>query len=432
MNKKIFLLILLIMICACFTPTSAQSQTCDTSNSLLIGTLVYGVNCLDDTGWHTYVQGESSIPTNSLQDVALCSDNMIYALQPLGISTFDGSNWQDGPKGTFFAANAIACGGEGDLWVAHMNGLDHYIGGEWATYAKTEFGTSPFIIGVEDVEVGADGTVWAMTSRSAARLNDGAWQVYEQGSGFNQDYSLSDLLVDNGGNAWLLHSTGLFSFNGDGWQEQNVDLLSLQSMTIDSENRVWVGSFSDGVAVYDGSNWETYNTENSDLSSDQIRALAADAQGRVWVGTEYGLNVFNGETWTAFTVGNSDLVDNAVHALLATGNGPSLPAIEEKEPGSVIGVIENGREPLVGAQVELCAEAVGVMFEGATPCGEQRGSFLTSTDENGEFLFEEVPAGRYEVVIETPDGWISFIGIDTKFEVVPGEQLDLEDIDVSN
>jgi hypothetical protein len=129
---------------------------------------------------------------------------------------------------------------------------------------------------------------------------------------------------------------------------------------------------------------------------------------------------------------NSDLLDNGVQSLLVTGEGPALPEVQDKGTGTVIGVIENGRDALPDARVELCSESVGVMFSGDTPCAEQKGSFLTTTDENGEFTFEDVPVGRYEVVIETPDGWISFIGINTKFEVAAGETLDLEDIDISN
>jgi ligand-binding sensor domain-containing protein len=431
LRKMISVLICLFLFASIF-PASAQSDTCNLENGLLIGTLAYGVNCLDDSGWHSFVMGESTLPTNNLSDVAVCPDNTVYALHALGISVFDGSTWQEGPKGDFFAPNDIACGLENDLWVAHMNGLDHYIGGEWAKYTKDQFGTSPFIIGVEAVETGTDGSVWALTSHSVSKLVEGEWQVYENGSGYNQDYSLSDLLVDESGNAWVLHSTGLLSFDGSAWQEQSVDLLTLQNMAVDAEGNLWVGSFSDGAAKYNGSEWEIFTTENSDLSSSQVRSLAVDAQGRVWIGTEFGLNVFDGEIWTTFTMSNSSLLDNAVHALHVMGDGPTLPALEEKGTGSVIGVIENGRDPLAGAQVELCAESVGVMFSGNTPCDGQRGSFLTTTDDKGEFTFDEVPVGRYELVIEAPDGWISFIGIDTKFEVVEGETTDLEDIDVSN
>lgn len=434
MSRKLFIVFILttVFIMTIAPNVSGQSAECDYETGVLIGTLTFGINCLDDSGWHQLeITSGTVLDVTSMQEVAACPSGTLHMLHVFGINTFDGSNWTDAPKGDYFAPKSLACGENDELWVAHMQGVAHYDGSAWTNYTEDQFGTSPFIIGVEKVAIGADGSVWAMTSRSAAKFVDGEWQVYENGSGFDQDYTLSDMVVNNEGNPWLTHSSGLLSFDGSSWQSEDSGLLSLQTMAVDTENRIWVGSFTEGVAVYDGENWETFNLENSDIASNEIHSLAVDGQGRVWVGTEWGLSVFNGETWTNFTMDNSDLLDNSVRLVRVMGNGPALPETGDKENGSLVGSVELGADGVPGARVELCTETLGGMFMGETPCEFHPDHQLVTADENGAFVFESVPVGRYEIVIEGPDGWIRFIGVDTGVEIAEGQETDLADIDIS-
>ncbi len=40
-----------------------------------------------------------------------------------------------------------------------------------------------------------------------------------------------------------------------------------------------------GLAKFDGVNWTVYNTSNSGLPSNYVRAIAIDGQGNKWIGT---------------------------------------------------------------------------------------------------------------------------------------------------
>ncbi|MBZ0280220.1 MAG: hypothetical protein K8L97_05735 [Anaerolineae bacterium] len=427
-----------ILLCLCFSlwvasPRSVYAQSsCDIQNGALIGTLSLGLNCLDGNGWSAYELQSSNIPVTSLNDVAVCPDTgAIMALHIFGISVFDGSGWSDLDVPTeIFAPNALACAPGGVVWIAHMGGLSQYDGANWTTFPKEDFGTSPFIIGVDDVAVGVDGSVWAATSNSVARYGDGAWEVFENGSGFDQDYSLGGLVLNSDGLPIVAHSNGVLTFDGSGWSSSEAPITVLDDVLIDGSDRLWVGSLTDGVAVLEEGNWTVYNRE-SGLSSNKIHALASDAQGRIWVGTEWGLNVLEGDQWTAFQMSNAGLLDNNIQQINVLGGGPALPALEEKAPGSIIGLLEDGRDPAANLRIELCTETLGGIFYGETPCEGQPGSQLTTSNEAGEFTFESVPPGRYEVTIETPTGWIYFIGVDTKVLVEAGQTADLEDIDIS-
>ena len=61
--------------------------------------------------------------------------------------------------------------------------------------------------------------------------------------------------------------------------------------------------------------WDIFNVDNSGLPENGITALAADANGSIWVGTETGLVFYDGATWTPFFSGGSGLPDNAIRSL---------------------------------------------------------------------------------------------------------------------
>ncbi len=77
------------------------------------------------------------------------------------------------------------------------------------------------------------------------------------------------------------------------------DLIT--SLTIDEkENRVWVGT-TQGLSSCNlsGENWKQYTTKDG-LPNDVIRDVAVDDKGGVWVATPSGLAKLEGEGWKAF------------------------------------------------------------------------------------------------------------------------------------
>ena len=61
--------------------------------------------------------------------------------------------------------------------------------------------------------------------------------------------------------------------------------------------------------------WTNYTTLNSPLPENSIRCISIDAQGRKWIGTDYGLAIFDDVNWTIYLTANSGLPDNAVRAV---------------------------------------------------------------------------------------------------------------------
>jgi ligand-binding sensor domain-containing protein len=68
--------------------------------------------------------------------------------------------------------------------------------------------------------------------------------------------------------------------------------------------------------------WTVYNTSNSGLPSNDVRAIAIDGQGNKWIGTPNGgLAKFDGVNWTVYNTSNSGLPSNSVHAIAIDEQG---------------------------------------------------------------------------------------------------------------
>jgi ligand-binding sensor domain-containing protein len=61
----------------------------------------------------------------------------------------------------------------------------------------------------------------------------------------------------------------------------------------DKQGNLWFGSNGEGVFCYDGKAFTNFTTKNG-LNSNTIYSILEDKTGRIWVGTNKGLNLFNG------------------------------------------------------------------------------------------------------------------------------------------
>lgn len=412
------------------TPVFAQ-DTCDVANSVLISTLIYGVNCLDANGFNAVEIG-ADYPASSVDDVAVCPDTgTVWAMHLFGITEFNGSTSTDLdlPGEEYeFSPYGIACGAGGQLWVAHSDGVALYDGAAWTLYPMSDFGSVSY--SVDDIQIAPDGTVWANAYTYVARLVNGAWEVFDDSNGFGEEYYLGEMALTADGLPVLSHFNGFIGFDGSAWYKSpDAPLFGLDPIAVDADGKIWLGSITEGLAIYDGSGWQQVNM-NDGLSSNTVHTLAFDASGRLWVGTEYGLSVLDGDVWTNYLQSNAGLLDNEVRFVAPVGV-PALPAALEKAPGTVTGTVVLGRDPVPNARVELCTETVGGTFYEDTPCADYPNSLMTTTDAEGNFTFENVPVGRYDITVEAPDGWVYFTGMANEVDVRESGAVDLGFVDVA-
>jgi hypothetical protein len=419
-------------------PTAVQLvDTCDASQAAWIGSFGFGLNCLDAARWHLYTEEDSPI-SNQLMDAAICPDGRAWVLHSFHLDATDGRSWESFRNAWGYGSPAtVACDGGSGVWVAHFEGLSHYDGSQWVTYEAVQLGTGQNVRLVKDVALAPDGQVWAVTANSVASFDGQAWTVYETGTPFEKDYYFEQVAVDPQGQVWAAHSSGVWQFDGTSWTpHEGRHLSQVQSLVVDSQGQVWAGTYARGASVFDGRSWTTYTRENSGLSSNNVGSLAADARGRIWLGTEWGLNVLDGQTWQVYHMHTSGLPDNDIHALAVGGTGPELPAALERAPGSLSGTIVRGTESLSGAEVQACAEYIGRLFSGPSPCADMAFYASTVTGEDGSFLFSGLPVGRYGLALQVGEGeWVRLtegpaLG-DRQVLVQEGQETDVGTLDVS-
>ncbi|HKY53835.1 MAG TPA: two-component regulator propeller domain-containing protein [Anaerolineales bacterium] len=400
-----------------------------------------GLSCINESGWQIYTDENSDLPNNYLYAGAVCPDGQLAIAHISGVVLFDGTSSKQIPEtDTYSSPEGIACDANGEIWVAHFQGVSRYAGGQWRTYGSDQLasGESANEL-VYDVEVAPDGKVWVLTSRSVAMFENETWTVFQEGQGFSESRFFNAIALDAKGRPWAAHSTGVDVFENGVWQSiSKTDFNTPESLAVDSKGNIWFGTISDGVYLFDGNTWVHHDKASEALRSNYVTSLSSDSSGRVWLGTSYGLSVFDGAKWQTYLMSNSSLADNDIEFVIVTKDGPALPATEDKENGSLTGTIHKADgTPLAEAVVEICVETIGSTFYGDTPCSDQPVFFSTTTDANGNFSFGSIPSAYYVIVADTGDGsWAQLtdeFGISSERTLIqPGEQYDLGTLTLEN
>jgi len=149
---------------------------------------------------------------------------------------------------------------------------------------------------VTSLTADTSGRVWAGTEENGVWVASGAdadkgWTHYGVKDGLGQD-DVSALVCDTKGRIWAGHrSAGISVFNGQAWKSYDAAHGPLGSHVFalavsPKDGDVWIGTDA-GLTRYSAAKdtWRYY-TRAEHLPSDQIQALAFDAKGTLYVGTQ--------------------------------------------------------------------------------------------------------------------------------------------------
>jgi ligand-binding sensor domain-containing protein len=106
------------------------------------------------------------------------------------------------------------------------------------------------------------------------------------------------LALDPSGRLLVPTYRGLARQNGDGWEiidaQQGLNTNDISAVMQDREGSMWIGLLGSGVARWLGySEWQGWS-EREGLSRESIWSMVRGASGRLWVGTQFGLNYADG------------------------------------------------------------------------------------------------------------------------------------------
>ncbi len=151
------------------------------------------------------------------------------------------------------------------------------------------------------------------------------WTTYTTRQGLASN-AVSSIAVDTDGRVWVgTFGGGVSRFDGQRWFTYSTghgladDWVT--AVAVDNSGDVWAGTYGEGLSRFSGAQWTTYTAAESGLANDWITALAVDRSGNLWVGTDGGgVSRFDGQSWQAFTPANSGLASFWVTALATDGD----------------------------------------------------------------------------------------------------------------
>lgn len=104
----------------------------------------------------------------------------------------------------------------------------------------------------------------------------------------------NDIVQTSDGFIWIASYAGLIRYDGKTFErlDSTEGINSISCVLVDSQDRLWIGTNENGVAVMENGKF-TFWDEDDGLDSLKIRELAEDDNGYVYVGTAGGLAMFS-------------------------------------------------------------------------------------------------------------------------------------------
>ncbi len=177
---------------------------------------------------------------------------------------------------------------------------------------------------LEDLE----GNIWVRSEHQLAVRSPAThrFQLRTHGAGealAPATNTLPALALDPDGNLLVPTNRGLARQTGSGWEtvgaEQGLTTNDISTVQQDREGSIWIGLLGSGLARWLGyREWQSWN-EHDGLSRESVWAATRDASGRLWLGTQAGLDYLEEQTSPA--VWRNRLSNVEIRALAAAPDG---------------------------------------------------------------------------------------------------------------
>ncbi len=257
------------------------------------------------------------------------------------------------PQG-FRNARSLWIRGNGELWVATLNGLWLFRKKE-DMWTNIRHGQGDLRDVVSEIYQHTDGSLWIGSHAGlTVESSDGQRKFYSSLAG-KPISGITGIRGDRKGGVWVTSGSmfrGAFHFDGKSWRHvgkrEGFADAPIHRIQHDREGNLWFLSGTHallaehkGVWVFDGQKFTHWSARNG-LPDSSVYAFSQAADGSLWFGTPSGIHRWKSQQWRSWLVGREGLKREAVFTLDTPKNpSPDDPLIWFGNRMSGIGKIDS-------------------------------------------------------------------------------------------
>ena len=262
---------------------------------------------LADGTYRLYTTADG-LASNLAVDVAIASDDSVWAATSGGVSHLEGNRWTSYTQADRLVSGAIQAIGvtpQGQVWAGTTEGASRFdpsaalrTGGEsWTT----------FLAGarVWDLDVAPDGSVWfAADGLGVSRYSprDDRWTNYTAADGL-PGLNVTAIAAGPNGDAWVyVPWEGVYRCDGARWQRVRAYDGLVCALAVEAGGTPWIGTcgslhYSWGNLIHgQGAGWVEVAGWH-EMGTPPVQAIALGPDGEIVVGTDRGLGIRGKQGW---------------------------------------------------------------------------------------------------------------------------------------
>ena len=226
------------------------------------------------------------LPSQFIGGIAVAPDGTLWAGGdlPPAVASFDGQSWTSHPFAQEEAIGGVfdvTLDDDGVAWAgAQTSGILRWDGQRWERIADPEGRTGYRIY---QIAVGPAGALWCATSSGLAYYQDGVWSGSLTGESLDVEFG-------PGGEAYLLTGGGtVWRYAEEQWRTLPLPkkaVLAPHAIYAAADGAVWLAT-AEGAFRYNGQAWQPFTAQDG-LPDNWVAAIAEDAGGQLWFGTQNG------------------------------------------------------------------------------------------------------------------------------------------------
>lgn len=176
----------------------------------------------------------------------------------------------------------------------------------------------------KDIQIDHTGNIWLATYGGLVKMDSdiNIMNFYKESNSGLPHFFCQALAVDTSNHIWIGSAGGVLAeFDGiESWVTYSP-YYDVTGIKINKNNHVWFHSWNSGICHYDRSVFNWYNTQNSEIPSDDIFDIEIQDDTIIWIASmESGLIKFHNNEFYVFDTINSELLSNVIYGIEIDSN----------------------------------------------------------------------------------------------------------------